>query len=51
MFNIKNILKIIFVITFFLGLIAKYTLKSEMLSDITFVIISLIFIYFIINDK
>lgn len=50
MFEISKIEKITFVVAFIVLLVAKYAVYSEILSDISFVIMALIFIHALVKE-
>ena len=50
MFEISKIEKIIFVVAFIVSLVAKYAVYSEILSDISFVIMTLILIHALVKE-
>lgn len=49
--RVTNIIKVLFVLFFLIGLIAKYLIDNEMLSDISFYAISLFFVYFLLVSE
>lgn len=46
--KIQNVVKVLFVIFFVLGLIAKYVTNSELVEDISFYGVTLFFMYFVL---
>lgn len=49
--KVRSIMKIIMVLFFIIGLLSKYAIKNEILDNISFIIVGICFIFFIMAEK